>query len=260
MRPTGGVATVEPVVAHHFTTDRDGRDLGCVAVILISVFGQRPDSRHFTSVATTPFRLHYSTNRRSPESTGLRRQRQGKTKSPIVIGRLVVPPPSDRGANDMRTDRQELPSTMREMAPGPRERLAHFVTAITALVMLGTMVTGNAGASSSSVLILNESSSGRAVTVSPGQHVTLVLHTTYWSVAPLRAPKPLTQVGSAVTAGRLPSAKAGCVAGQGCGTVTVHYVGSAPGVVHLHASRSTCGEALRCSASQSHWTVTIRVR
>ena len=71
MRPTGGVATVEPVVAHHFTTDRDGRDLGYVAVMHISVFGRRPDSRHFTSVVTTPLRLHCDTNPRSPECTGL---------------------------------------------------------------------------------------------------------------------------------------------------------------------------------------------
>jgi hypothetical protein len=71
MRPTGVVATVEPVVAHYFTADRDGRDLGYVAVIHISVFGQRPDSRHFTSVVTTPFRLDCDKNRRSPESTGL---------------------------------------------------------------------------------------------------------------------------------------------------------------------------------------------
>ena len=160
----------------------------------------------------------------------------------------------------MRTERQEMDSTKRTMTPGLRERLALFASAITALVMLGTIVTSDAGASSSSVLVLNESSNGHAVTVSPGQHVTLVLHTTYWSVAPLRAPRPLTQVGSAITAGRLPSAKAGCAAGQGYGTVTVHYVVSAPGVVRLHASRTTCGEALRSAASKSHWTVTIRVR
>ncbi len=160
----------------------------------------------------------------------------------------------------MRTERHEMDSTKRTMTPGLRERLALCASAITALVMLGTIVTSDAGASSSSMLVLNESSNGHAVTVSPGRHVTFVLHTTYRSVAPLRAPRPLTQAGSAVPAGRLPSAKAGCAAGHGCGTITVHFVASAAGVVHLHASRSTCGEALRCSASKSHWTVTIRVR
>ena len=146
------------------------------------------------------------------------------------------------------------------MTPGLRERLALFASAITALAMLATIVAGDAGASSASVLVLNESSNGHAVAVGPRKHVTLVPHSTCWSVATLRTPSPLTQVGPMVTAGRLPSAKGGCVAGQGCGTVTVCYVASAPGVVHLHASRTTCGEALRCSASQSHWTVTIRVR
>jgi transposase len=32
------------------------------------------------------------------------------------------------------------------------------------------------------------------------------------------------------------------------------------GVVRLRASRTTCGEALLCSKSQSHWLVVVRVR
>ena len=55
MRPAGGVATVGPVTGYLATTDRDGRDPRYVAATLIGVIGQRPNSRHFTSVATTSF-------------------------------------------------------------------------------------------------------------------------------------------------------------------------------------------------------------
>ena len=115
--------------------------------------------------------------------------------------------------------------------------------------MLSAFAASAAVASAASVVTLNEYSNGHTVTVNPGQHVTLVLHSTYWSIATPRTSRPLPQVGSAVYLPRLPSTKGGCVAGQGCGTVTVHYVASAPGVAHLHASRTSCGEALRCTAA-----------
>ena len=126
--------------------------------------------------------------------------------------------------------------------------------------MLSAFAASAAVASGASVDTLNEYSNGHTVTVNPGQHVTLILHSTYWSIAALTTSRPLTQVGSAVYLPRLRSTKGGCVAGQGCGTVTVHYLASAPRVAHLHASRTSCGEALRCTAALSNWTVTIRVR
>jgi len=141
-----------------------------------------------------------------------------------------------------------------------RGHLTLFGTAVVALLMFSAFVASAAVASAASVVTLNEYSNGHTVTVNPGQHVTLVLHSTYWSIAALPTSRPLTQVGSAVYLPRLPSTKGGCVAGQGCGTVSVHYVASAPGVAHLHASRISCGETLRCTAALSNWTATIRVR
>jgi hypothetical protein len=139
-------------------------------------------------------------------------------------------------------------------------QLSLFGAAFVALLMISAFAASAAVASGASVVTLNEYSNGHTVTVNPGQHVTLVLHSTYWSIAAPRMSRPLTQVGSAVYLPRLPSTKGGCVAGQGCGTVSLHYVASAPGVAHLHASRTSCGEALRCTAALSNWTVTIRVR
>lgn len=78
--------------------------------------------------------------------------------------------------------------------------------------MMGAPLTSDAEAARSSVTILNESSNARIVTVSPGQHLTLVLHSTYWSVATPAMPRQLIQIGSAKNVGRLPSATSGCVA------------------------------------------------
>ena len=141
-----------------------------------------------------------------------------------------------------------------------RGPLAFLGAATIALAMLGSSVPNVAGASASSPVTINEYNNGHTVTLSVGQHATVVLHSTYWSIATLGSTRPLNQLGAAVYAPRLPSAKGGCVAGQGCGTVSVHYVASAPGIIHLHASRTSCGEALRCTPALSHWAVTIRVR
>ena len=86
--------------------------------------------------------------------------------------------------------------------------------------MLSAFAASAAVASGASVDTLIEYSNGHTVTVNPGQHVTRVLHSTYWSIAALPTSRPLTQVTSAVYSPRLPSTKGGCVAGQGRGTVT----------------------------------------
>ena len=160
------------------------------------------------------------------------------------------------GAHEMRTES----ASARRATQNRRRQPSLFGAAVVGLLMLSAFAASAAVASGASVVTLNEYSNGHTVTVNPGQHVTLILHSTYWSIAAPRTSRPLTQVGSAVYLSRLPSTKGGCVAGQGCGTVSVHYVASTPGVAHLHASRTSCGEALRCTAALSKWTVTIRVR
>src|SRR5450631_579453 len=101
-------------------------------------------------------------------------------------------------------------------------QLSLFGAAFVALLMITAFAASAAVASGASVVTLNEYSNGHTVTVNPGQHATLVLHSTYWTIAAPRMSRPLTQVGSAVYLPRLPSTKGGCVAGQGCGTVSLH--------------------------------------
>ncbi len=138
--------------------------------------------------------------------------------------------------------------------------LIRRAAAYAALVALSATLATGAGAARSATVVLSESSNGRTIAVNPGAHLTLTLHSAYWSV--IRLPKQTTviELGKTTTVGVLPGATSGCVAGQGCGTVTARFVAGGSGRVRLRATRTSCGEALRCTPSQSLWTVVIRVR
>jgi hypothetical protein len=130
------------------------------------------------------------------------------------------------------------------------------VTAGLLVAASGTFLATGAGATVPAATTLNEASNGHVITVSPGAHLTTVLHSTYWSIDPLSGKAVLVQLSATKTVGTLK----GCVPGQGCGTVIAHFVARGSGQVRLRANRTSCGEALRCTPSQSHWTVVIRVR
>ena len=151
-----------------------------------------------------------------------------------------------------------------------RGRLAGTSTALTLRVLVvavsltaatvGSLGVGGAGATSPKSISLSEANKGHVVTVHPGDHVTVVLHTTYWSfLRPVSSPV-ISQVGRTVIKGGLPASPGGCAPGSGCGTATAHFVALKTGQYRLHALRSTCGEVMKCSPSQGVWTVVIKVR
>ena len=130
------------------------------------------------------------------------------------------------------------------------------LTAMTGLLALSAVP---AGAVATATVHLTDSSKGRTVVVTPGTKVVVVLHSTYWSLQRVVATNVIRQVGGTSTIGVAPGSHS-CVPGQGCGTVSALFVANHAGTYRLHASRVSCGEALRCSTAQSSWTVTIRVR
>lgn len=134
------------------------------------------------------------------------------------------------------------------------------VVAGLAIVVSSAMVAHSAGAVKPANIAINESNNGKIVVVKTGSHVTLTLHSTYWTIAALPRQTTLTRDSPVVTTPRLPASANGCVPGQGCGTVTVHFLATGPGQVRIRASRTSCGEAMRCTPQQSVWTVVIRVR
>lgn len=101
-----------------------------------------------------------------------------------------------------------------------------------------------------------EADNGHTVAMHQGQELRLVLHSTYWNVQPVTNPQVLSSENSAANS---PQAT-GCIAGAGCGTVTVHYRAAASGTAQVKASRTSCGEAMGCTAADSTWTLTVDVR
>lgn len=96
---------------------------------------------------------------------------------------------------------------------------------------------------------------GGSVALRVGQRLRVVLHSTYWE---FKAP---TESG-VVHLVRAPvfAPKSGCVPGQGCGTVTALYVARAAGTTSVRAERTSCGEAMGCTAAAGSYTVTVIVR
>ena len=99
---------------------------------------------------------------------------------------------------------------------------------------------------------LNDGSNGSTLEVHLGDTIVVTLDSTNWTLdVPTTTLQPL---GAPQTS---PSHCA--VMGSGCGTVTASYNAGHVGQATLHAHRDSCGEALRCSAQQSDWSVTVRV-
>lgn len=104
---------------------------------------------------------------------------------------------------------------------------------------------------------LSEADNGGSTTISVGQRLVVTLASTYWAIAPPSDPSVLVQDGPpAVTPGG-PSCPS--IPGTGCGTVVATFTALAPGQADLGADRTTCGEALRCSESQSRWRYHVHV-
>jgi hypothetical protein len=107
-------------------------------------------------------------------------------------------------------------------------------------------------------IVLDERANGRTVRVSRGSAITVTLHSTYWSFG---APTghALAETTTPSTTPATPGA-GGCVPGACGGAVTAFYAAVARGAALIHASRVTCGEALRCAAGQRRFAVRIIVR
>jgi len=103
---------------------------------------------------------------------------------------------------------------------------------------------------------VDESNNGQAVTLRPGDHLTAVLHSTYWQFDAPSDSGVVSADGDPVYAGGGP--KCG-PPGSGCGTVTVRYTAGHDGRAVVSASRTSCGEAMRCTPAQSRWSVSVNV-
>jgi hypothetical protein len=104
-------------------------------------------------------------------------------------------------------------------------------------------------------IVLDEHANSSTVQVVVGRRVELLLHSSYWTdfgssrSAVVRADGPVRT---------LPTAQR-CVPGGGCHPVLATFMAETAGTAVLSASRTSCGEALRCGPGNSHYHVTIVV-
>ena len=101
----------------------------------------------------------------------------------------------------------------------------------------------------------SEPDNGASVAVRMGARVTVVLHSTYWTIDP---PKPSGVLRTTTGPVVVPKI-GGCVRGQGCGTVTMEFVAAGHGTTTVAAQRTSCGEAMLCASTESTWQVVVRV-
>jgi predicted secreted protein len=104
-----------------------------------------------------------------------------------------------------------------------------------------------------------EADNGTTMALHRGDTLTVTLHSTYWTIQGSSRPTVLMSQGPATTQGEPPSSKR-CVPGQGCGTVTESFTAAGDGTADVTASRTTCGEAMRCTTpAQSNWVLHVVV-
>lgn len=134
-------------------------------------------------------------------------------------------------------------------------------TAITLLLLLVLAACAGGAAATATVHRLpvvsaSERQDGGTVTLRKGQRLRVVLHSTYWQLAGSSDRGVLLPQG----APRVQPQPSGCVVGQGCGTVTAWYVARALGRAEVSGSRTSCGEAMGCTAASGSYTLHVVVR
>ena len=103
-------------------------------------------------------------------------------------------------------------------------------------------------------VILTDKDKGTTASVHVGDRVTVVLGSTYWTFGTgtgsvLRSDGP-TDVAPQTS---------GCVPGQGCGTATASFTAVAAGTTTIVATRTSCGEAARCTGATGSYEVKVSV-
>ena len=109
------------------------------------------------------------------------------------------------------------------------------------------------------VIVIRDNANGTMVPVATGDQVELILSSSYWNVAGSSAPRVLRQDGPATPMPR-PSSCPANIPGLGCIPIQTKFTALADGRAVIKASRTSCGEALRCSPGRTRFIVTVVVR
>jgi hypothetical protein len=109
------------------------------------------------------------------------------------------------------------------------------------------------------VVVIRDNANGTMVPVAVGDRVELILSSSYWDVAGSSSSRVLRADGPAAPMPR-PSSCPANIPGLGCVPIQMRFTALADGKAVIKASRTSCGEALRCRPDQTRFTVTVIVR
>jgi hypothetical protein len=146
-----------------------------------------------------------------------------------------------------------------------RQRLRAVAVAIFAVSIMTSAGCGAAASRTSgpvaggpTVIVVRDNSNGKAVSARAGDRIELILSSSYWHVTGSSAPSVLREDGPPV----LLSRPRNCpdIPGLGCIPVRAKFTALTDGKAVITASRSACGEALRCKPGQTRFTVNVVVR
>ena len=115
------------------------------------------------------------------------------------------------------------------------------------------------GGGGDSPLIVRDASNGHSVSVTVGEHLEVILGSSYWTVQGSSRPHVLQQDGPTKLMPR-PADCAANIPGLGCVPVRTDFSALTPGTTVITASRVSCGEAMRCMPKQQHYSLTVVVR
>jgi hypothetical protein len=141
-----------------------------------------------------------------------------------------------------------------------------LITVAAAVSVVSAMTSAGCGAAASHgpvaggprVIVVRDNAKGKAVSARAGDRIELILSSSYWHVTGVSAPHVLRQDGPPVLLSRPRSCPD--IPGLGCIPVRADFTALADGKAVISASRSTCGEALRCQPDQTRFTVVVAVR
>jgi hypothetical protein len=142
-------------------------------------------------------------------------------------------------------------------------RLARPGAALLGLVAIAALVLGSftpAQGATPKTVTLGTAQNGTLVTVNPGTHINVSLTSSNWTFSTQGSRVVVKLLTWTTTKGAAPGATMACVPGRSCAMSIARYFALEPGLMRLIAKLTSCPLGTVCSASESHWTVVIRVR
>lgn len=103
---------------------------------------------------------------------------------------------------------------------------------------------------------LSFSDSGKSVHLEVGERLHIALSSTYWTFHGSETPRVLRQDASGIAK---PTATCPGPVGTGCGTRTADFIAVGKGHTSVVATRTTCGEAMRCVGANGRFVVYVSV-